>query len=485
MANTIWIDVEDLFEYAAQNPRPSGIQRLAFEIYSSLQQQYGDTGGVKFVRHNQLRQSLTVVPWQAVATVFNHLTHDKERPSSARTIPPGWNQQSSSPDPQRSLKRWAFLQAQAGVAFIELAAALSRWTLKESGQILETLAKQVGVKLGPNGKSSSATAGRLEDFQTLAAAGDVLLVLGSPWSRPDYAGLIKTLASRHGIRLALLIYDIIPLQYPEWCDRGLVRIFRAWFSTVMPLADTIFSISHATAIDLKRYAGQNDVRLRADVKVVPIGTGFSRSRSPDMAMLPSSRLLPRTDYALIVSTIEARKNHELLFRVWNRLLAEKPRKQVPTLVFAGRVGWLVSDLMQELYNCNWLDGKIQLVDNPTDAELELLYRGCLFTLFPSLYEGWGLPVTESLSFGKPCVISNRSSLPEAGSELARYFDPENANEAYETIRSTIEDVAGLAAWEGRIRQTFRPVPWKETASAILDGLRVELADTAPGGAFQR
>ena len=65
---------------------------------------------------------------------------------------------------------------------------------------------------------------------------------------------------------------------------------------------------------------------------------------------------PPGSYALFVSTIEARKNHVLLMRVWQRLLNEMPSHAVPTLVFAGRVGWMVSDLMQQLDNTDWLDG---------------------------------------------------------------------------------------------------------------------------------
>jgi glycosyltransferase involved in cell wall biosynthesis len=136
-------------------------------------------------------------------------------------------------------------------------------------------------------------------------------------------------------------------------------------------------------------------------------------------------------------------------------------------VFAGRVGWLVADLMQQLDNTGWLDGRIVLVEDPTDAELATLYRGCLFTLFPSLYEGWGLPVTESLAFGKPCIASNVTAVPEAGGSLARYFDPENVAEATRVIRATIEDRAGLAAWEEQVRREFRPVPWEAAADCLL------------------
>jgi glycosyltransferase involved in cell wall biosynthesis len=180
---------------------------------------------------------------------------------------------------------------------------------------------------------------------------------------------------------------------------------------------------------------------------------------------------PAGSYALFVSTIEARKNHALLFRVWRRLLEEMPADRVPTLVFAGRVGWLIGDLMQQIANTDHLDGKLIIIEDPTDAELTALYRGCLFTLFPSFFEGWGLPVTESLAFGKPCIISNRTSLPEAGGKLARIFDPDNLHDAYHIIRQTIEDRPGLARWEAEVQREFQPVPWSATVEAILSGLQ--------------
>jgi glycosyltransferase involved in cell wall biosynthesis len=108
--------------------------------------------------------------------------------------------------------------------------------------------------------------------------------------------------------------------------------------------------------------------------------------------------------------------------------------------------------MQQLENVDWLDGKIRLMRDPTDAELAALYRGCQFTVFPSLFEdeGWGLPVSESPERGRPCPASNCTSLPEAGGELARYFDPENTEDAYRTIRAVIEDPEGLEEGSARV-----------------------------------
>jgi glycosyltransferase involved in cell wall biosynthesis len=108
------------------------------------------------------------------------------------------------------------------------------------------------------------------------------------------------------------------------------------------------------------------------------------------------------------------------------------------------------------------------IESASDGDLEALYAGCLFSVFPSFYEGWGLPVTESFSFGRPCVISNATSLPEAGGDLARYFDPANTAEAYAVIRELIEQPETLRALRERTEREFQPVPWRATAESLVE-----------------
>ena len=333
---------------------------------------------------------------------------------------------------------------------------------------------------GGAGTEMSAREGR-DRFDARATAGDVLLAPGAPWAHPDYASLIDRHRSRRGLRFALLVYDLAPLRHPEWFDRGLVRLFRAWFKDLLPVCDHVFAISQATAADVEAYAREQAVTLPTAVVPIPIGTDLSLA-SGDAGTRRGERLPSIGSYALIVATIEIRKNHLLLFRVWRRLLKELPRERVPTLVFAGRVGWLVDDLMQQIANTDYLDGKLQIIENPSDEELAALYSGCLFTLFPSLYEGWGLPVTESLSFGKPCFISNRTSLPEAGGGLARSFDPDDLRDAYDKIRTVLEDRAELQRWGEEVSREFRPVPWSAAVEALLTGLGVPLAAPQPSDA---
>ena len=140
---------------------------------------------------------------------------------------------------------------------------------------------------------------------------------------------------------------------------------------------------------------------------------------------------------------------------------------VPELVFAGRIGPMVADLMQQLQNMGFLGGRIRLIRDPTDVELRALYEGCLFTLFPSLNQAWGLPVTESLALGKPCLASNATSVPEAGGALARYFDPESVPSAHRAVSALIDDPAAIQTWQQQVRAGFQPKSWSETAQAIL------------------
>jgi glycosyltransferase involved in cell wall biosynthesis len=476
----LWIDVEDLFEYARGNKRPSGIQRLAFEIYRGMQQRLGDSGLVQFVRHDVARNSFRTVLWSEVAGLFEALTDLAAAPTPA--LPTGITPR---PPARRFMGKWLHrlapsLRPLVINAVLAQSEALRAWGTVTSAiwrEAQNRLRRIVRLHRGASARHFSESedpASVANTFAERSAPGDVLLVLGSPWSHPDYAALISGQRER-GLRFTLLVYDLIPIRRPEWCDRGLVRLFRDWFQTVLPLCDVVFAISQATATDVEFYARDSRITLPGRVQAIPIGTGFS---APPPSALSVKHALPKPgSYALFVSTIEARKNHALLFRIWRQLLEDIKAEEVPTLVFAGRVGWMVGDLMHQIANTDHLNGKLVVIEDPTDTELAELYRGCLFTLFPSLYEGWGLPVTESLAFGKPCIISNRTSLPEAGGSLARMFDPDNLHDAYRVIRQTIEDRADLASWEAKVRREFMPVPWSATVDAILTGLQVSGSDT--------
>jgi glycosyltransferase involved in cell wall biosynthesis len=474
----LWIDVEDLFEYARTSyGRPTGIQRLAFEIYRELQARFGSGGQVYFVRHSLTGTGFQVATWSEVATLFAGLASNDTAPVSR---PVGGAAFPHVPARQ-FIRRLAYRLSPSLRPYVVDALMTQGRAFRSWGRLISALARAViqapfllSRHLRRPRDPAPARTVPAKNFTDLAVPGDILLMLGATWLHPDYAGLIKRQCKANGLRFALLAYDLIPLRRPEWCNNLLVREFRKWITGVLPLCDIVFAISRATAADVEAYAREQGISLPGRVVTLPIG---SKLRQPVEGR--SNRLPPPGSYALIVSTIEARKNHLLLFRVWRRLLEELPPDHVPTLVFAGRIGWMVGDLMQQIANTDNLGGKLMIIESPSDAELAALYDGCLFTLFPSFFEGWGLPVTESLGFGKPCLIANRTSLPEAGGDLVRSFDPDNLHDAYAVIRNAIEDRAGLALWEARVRREFKPVPWSATVDTLLATLGDPL--TSSGG----
>lgn len=484
----LWIDVEDLFQYASNTSRPSGIQRLAFEVQRALVALAPNE--VRFVRHSGSGKDFVSVRFAEIEALFGGLTdtvttppapppetpEEAEEETAAYEPPPPLSlarrlrrriMTRLPPDIARGLRHYRVHQLEA----IRYLRDMIRDRLRRRQALAAAAALAVTASgdaaSGPSSASAEAHVRQDTDipFRTGVAPGDWLVCLGSPWFLDGYADLVANTCARHDMRFALLLYDIIPLRRPEWCDRNLVKAFRNWFRNVLPLADVLLSISRTTALDVERYVAETGLSLRACVRTIPLGTGFGRPPVPEW----TGRLPPRRSFALIVSTIEARKNHLLLFRIWRELLDVMPREKVPTLVFAGRVGWLVADLMQQLRNADWLDGKILLIEAPSDGELAALYEDCLFTLYPSLYEGWGLPVTESLAHGAPCLAADKTSIPEAGGALARYFDPDNLHDALRAVREILDDPATLDVWRTQIRETFRDTPgWNDSAAAILD-----------------
>ena len=444
-APNIWIDVEDFFHYFSWNLRPSGIQRLSFELMSALRDELG--ARVRFVRHapGLLRE----VQWTTMEAAYHGRVAVA---SSSRVVGPSHFRPSRlgriidwAPQPLRLPMRQAALQQRQAVRHWRVAARAIR---------------QRRRRVGALGSGSTP----IEVGQD-----DALLVLGAPWEISGHGSLVAACKQQFGFRTYLLLYDLIPIRHPEWCTETAERQFTTWLDASFSLYDGLFAISQHTAADVADYAAEHGQPLRQPIPVLPIGTSLVTLPGEE---LPTPGLPVPGSYVLIVCTLEARKNHDLAFRVWRQLLDEvrtgrRAAEGVPDLVFAGRVGWMVNDLMQQLDNTGWLGGRVHLITDPSDTELRALYAGCRFTLFPSWFEGLGLPVIESLAFGRPCLASNATAIPEAGGALCRYFAPGDVSGAVRAVGALLDDAAGLAAWEQRIRREFRPVAWTGAVSALL------------------
>ncbi len=299
----------------------------------------------------------------------------------------------------------------------------------------------------------------------LPMTGDVIFVAGAFWMIPDIITVFNALKKR-GVRIGVYIYDIIPVTHPEFCAPELVATFSRSLFHFIKMSDFMLAISDYSAEAARKYF-KDQGQLDLPVETVRLAHQLKSGEGAASKAAPQVRELLGKPFVLFVSTIEARKNHAYLVEVWRRLLEKYPAHEVPELVFVGRKGWRVDDFMKAVESRNHLDGKLHILRNVSDADLALLYKAAKFTSFPSFVEGWGLPIGESLAFGKLCVASGVTSMPEVGGDLVQYIDPYNVSEGFDLIEKLIFTPAVLKELEKRIADEFRPVSWESVAGELV------------------
>ncbi|MHB8528678.1 MAG: glycosyltransferase, partial [Caulobacteraceae bacterium] len=349
------------------------------------------------------------------------------------------------------------------------------WLFNETTlrRIIENYSQDWGLQFGAQKNLIT----RLESASTYVAPtkGDTFLSTGVIYFHPDLAAARESMR-RRGVTLGAAIYDFIPLTHPEFCDPRLTQQFSPSISEALAQTDFAITISEFVAAEAKRLMAQADFPA-VPIRAIPLAHSFAPqgADSQSDSWTPEIAALAGEEFVLNVSTLNAHKNQAFLLHLW-RLLLERGVK-VPRLVLVGRRSFGVEDLYAQLQATNYLDGRVLVLDGPTDEALSTLYRHCLFTMFPSFVEGWGLPVGESLAHGKVCICSNTSSIPEVGGDLALYIDPYNVRAAADLVAGLLTDRGRLRDMEDRISREFRPRTWGEYGGTFLS-VADELADEA-------
>jgi glycosyltransferase involved in cell wall biosynthesis len=353
---------------------------------------------------------------------------------------------------------------------------------------LSTLAPRDGNIEDPIWRDALAELGDLLDYgpHFEFAGGETLINLGTSWWLQNYFLQIRMIKARYGVRYVPFVHDLIPIITPEHCVLELTQDFISWLIGVFFHADGFLTNSQATASDLNKVSGLLGHSILPAV-VIPLDGRFDYSEGaidPDDESQGQIEW-PQGPFVLFVSTIESRKNHLLAFDLWLELIRRRGERLTPTLVCVGNEGWMVEAAMARLASSELLQRKVKLMRRLPDVALARLYRECLFTIYPSSYEGWGLPVTEALCFGKVVVTTSVSSLPEAGGRFAEYFDPRSTHDMRIKIERLIDDPMYRRSREREISAAFTPRSWTEIAEQIVRGALCRTEDEpAPTARFK-
>jgi glycosyltransferase involved in cell wall biosynthesis len=264
---------------------------------------------------------------------------------------------------------------------------------------------------------------------------------------------------RGGQRLVVTVHDLAFQRFPELFPHDWRWLYRAGLRAAAKRAAAILVPSQSTADDLTASTSIQPSR----VHVTPLAPSLVSSDQDPAGT--SARLGVTPPYVLSVGTLEPRKNLVRLVRAYRQVAPEVPH----ALVLAGAPGWRSEELDAELARHG--PGTVVRTGSVSGEDLDVLYRGADVFAYPSLYEGFGLPVLEAMSRGVPTLASNVSSLPQVAGDAALLVDPTDVSDIAEGLARLLTEPAFAEDLRQRGLQRAATFTWAATARATLDVYR--------------
>lgn len=263
-----------------------------------------------------------------------------------------------------------------------------------------------------------------------------------------------------GVPVLATLMDAIPLSHPEWVAYRFRSLKNEAWRRSAHWADHVLTISEFSRREIARW-----FRLPASrISVIPLGVDARWFETPE----PAERECVRQDYALpgrfflFVGTLQPRKNLERLVQA-HALLPAEVRRDFP-LIIVGRRGWGCEELVGRLEGAGLPD--VRWLSYVPDADLPGMLALATALVFPSLYEGFGLPVLEAFAAGTPVIASSATSVPEVAGDAALLVDPMDTGAWCEAMRTLAgdENLAGCLREKGRARA--RLFSWDRTTAEL-------------------
>ena len=260
------------------------------------------------------------------------------------------------------------------------------------------------------------------------------------------------------------VHDLSFEHLPETFKR------RSWMQLRLTVRHTARAAAHViapsehTRRDLLDTYGLSPDR----VSVVPLAASPQfKPASPSDVEAVRRRYRIEGEYVLAVGSIQPRKNLPLLFRSYADLRRARPKAKLPKLVVVGKRAWLSGGTLGAIEGNGVADATI-LTGYVPEAELPALYTGALCFVYPSYFEGFGLPPLEAMQCGAPVITGNLTSLPEVVGDAGLTFDPFDAGELTRAMSRLLDDPGLRAELRERGLQRARKFSWQETARRTLE-----------------
>jgi glycosyltransferase involved in cell wall biosynthesis len=260
----------------------------------------------------------------------------------------------------------------------------------------------------------------------------------------------------------LTVHDLSFVHFPDTFTPSLVSYLNKTVAASVRRATHILADSKATKDDLVSIWN-----TRAE-KVTVLYSGVNRKFRPESDARKSKLMrkkygLGEEPYLLSVSTLQPRKNYQMLIRAFRQVADSYPHH----LVIAGNKGWLYEQIVEEV-RAQELTERVSFIGFVDDNDLPTLYSAATLFVFPSLYEGFGLPLLEAMACGVPVLTSNSSCLPEVAGEAAIQLSPEIQEDWTRAMSETLGNPTRRTNMVAAGFLQAREFTWSEAAAQLLD-----------------
>ncbi len=260
-------------------------------------------------------------------------------------------------------------------------------------------------------------------------------------------------------RLVYILYDLNFLIQPEWTtETNRIVCFDGTFKASL-YADFVVAISDFSRRHFLEIFPYFPPERMA---VVPLASRFSGTVAPPRPAHLSD--LQPGQFWLDIATIEPRKNHRRLVEAYARLKSEAG--ETFPLVLAGGQGWLMEDFEDLLCQLG-IRENVRLLGNISDDDVAWLYNNCFAFVYPSLFEGFGMPVLEAMSLGAAVITSNTSSLPEVTGDTGLLVDPLDVDSIYQAMRRVAVGEVSRSELQRKGYERSKLFSWEASARQVL------------------
>lgn len=256
----------------------------------------------------------------------------------------------------------------------------------------------------------------------------LLFELDATWNAPLKRDVLYPILKKNGFLICNFIYDLTPIILPDLANEVTAGNFLPFLNSIYSYSDKVFCDSISAKNDFLNQQKTLPTTREIPTKVVALGSDFSKLNTP----LKESYIqeLLQKKYILFVGTLEPRKNQETVLDAFEVLAQKCPELN---LIFIGKQGWKIDSLIQKINTHPLKDKQLFWLNNIDDDALTHFYKNAYLVTYLSKYEGYGLPITESLQHANITITSKNSSMNEVGKDFADYIANNSQKELIDTI----------------------------------------------------